>query len=243
MTPTSTQYILRDEGIFRQLVYEAPILNTEQIITSLISKGFIGVPFRLPALHASYSDATYLLFNKANKDTKTIVVSELPWLLFPGALLIPKDGGYVFEPRHDHVDGIVQKEPLKWNHPSLKLFLMTFHKNLGIVDNYLFAINSNGKTIKMPYPNIFDDMRVCMGNTFNKNITNPIEAAKKSLIHFFEEPMNRDLFKRDKSDQFFQFNGDGEPVVNSEEVLARNSLPATNDLTIEFVRFYHELNS
>jgi hypothetical protein len=242
MTPTSIQYILKEEGIFKQQMYEVPIINSDQIISSLLSHGFIGVPFPMAPLNKDYSSDSYILFT-ATTPKRTLVVCELRYLLFPGAEMFfnPNSGRYGINPvaLSCPYQTFMQPEPLKWYDSNTRIFLMTYHKDDRIIENYFFMIYKN-TIIKPPYPNIYEDMRVCMGSSFNRNIANPARAATKSLNHFCEEPMNKDLFNPENCRRFFVFDGDGVPLPLNDDIVKASAEEKSNDLTRDFLNYYNE---
>lgn len=105
---------------------------------------------------------------------------------------------------------------------------------------YLAATSGSNKTYRIPLSNIYDDCRICMGDTWNgKQQPTLPQALEAALAQFLNSPWNSDLSKvRSKSDAFFRFNPENEGLVTLpvngqwNNLCERVSVPALEDLCL-----------
>lgn len=118
---------------------------------------------------------------------------------------------------------------LDWKVPdSIKLSLVFYIDSVGVDtprytanDCYLFARkivmgNPEGETYILPTGNVYDQGRVCFGESFMSGLT-LLECADSNLNTFYSTPWNADLLdnRAEKSKKMFRFNHETNEQLDS----------------------------
>jgi hypothetical protein len=118
---------------------------------------------------------------------------------------------------------------LDWKVPdSIKLSLVFYIDTVGVDttrytanDCYLFARkivmgNPEGETYILPTGNVYDQGRVCFGESFMSGLT-LLECADSNLNTFYSTPWNADLLdnRAEKSKKMFRFNHETNEQLDS----------------------------
>lgn len=129
-----------------------------------------------------------------------------------------------------------RKDPIWFPIPNMWFVFSRFYTDrLGEDQSYTqetyLTHKGNNALKRIPYPNVFDDGRICMGESFyDSRIThNPsiLDAAYNALELFLKAPMNQDLYNYDNAKNVFLLNSDFKPLqkCNLSEVMHTEEVP------------------
>lgn len=194
MTPSEPEIILRDGNFYRRHTSELLLGSQENILTSLTEQA----PVMLPRFFRFNDSPVHLLIHK----TSLAVSIELPRLPFQANWIPDPNATGRLKLHWGSVDRgvIVLNDP--WVVPSPDfgrlVFSVIFDRQSTILSpgRTSLLLYRGGELYRLPYPNIFEDGRICMGNEWEAKKTTG-NGVMGDFIHahtsFHTTRMNSDL--------------------------------------------------
>lgn len=206
-----TEFLLKDGNIIRRDVTETAISNQDQILSSLVEQR----PLNIHHI-ASLGDSPIHMMTSQRANFVYTFLKYLPW-----DTKFKLTTATELSPNFDDEPGTT---PFKENWPVPPMFRLIFGVmsekiNPEILDSsctgtiprgnrvrncYMYLVHQNELYV-LPYPNIFDDGRVCMGEEWDNNsgkLGDLIKALISSYNSFYSSKMTDHLLRNPIWDYF-----------------------------------------
>lgn len=217
-TGTQSGYIFHGNNIYRQHISTTRVGFAKEALKHLsdingitVCKPFEGVDF--------------FSVSKLNNDTYSHYSTELKeialntyFLPYSGAVFGDQDNWPAMKASFRNTDDSIKKT-INWTPPEyMKLFFVSSFLELSEepVINYLLC-KIDDELYRPPFPNVYDDSRVCMGYDFEDKWQSDtkIERHQKAYNFFQETNWNEDLLS--DQCQFLLFNSEDKPFHPTKE--------------------------
>lgn len=234
MSANTTELILGDKGVMRRTITEAPVANVEQILAEAAAT----VPNDIPSVFTSPHDTAvhmrstrqrivlYFMMKQIRFNTIWRPYGEGSKKVFPfGQKGAEADFGATFEWEPYGIERYPKKPgeaPTTKAGDMFVYFIFTTIKQ-GTAwtagENYLVATRKGDKKLyRLPLHNIFEDARICMGDSFTLQGRTLKERFDNAFGHFNKSAWNTHIAEAaEKMQALFSFDLKGKQVPAPED--------------------------
>tara|TARA_R110000764_G_scaffold111032_1_gene197676 strand:- start:170 stop:1006 length:837 start_codon:yes stop_codon:yes gene_type:complete len=236
-TQTNAEFVVSGNHIVRRVIVETPVVNAAELMATIAKSKSCFYPALL-----NYGDKHLDLLDSEVDNHFTVFgkISKIPFnCSFTAKWLSKKEDFQTIHPKPRHGNGTnvgEVKEKLMWSPNALKEFVdpktqLYLAAGVSRSDNHqqllqvYLLLFSDGEFRQMPYPNVYLDGRVCMGEEFERNNTQISDMHVVSMAEiwgiaynsFMSSSMNSDLSDPSCED-FFSFGLSSKEPTNTKEI-------------------------
>jgi hypothetical protein len=189
--PDTTQIVLKDGNFIRQTITEEILGSQEHVLAACSTTAGIYIKNAMP-----YGNKQLDLIVSRREIVAIVELDKLPFKTY--FELLDSDPTILVPVLLPHRGTIMIDDPWKPGDVGKLIFALKFTRNddgVNLPNNCYFWIVADGELRKLPYPNTYEDGRICMGNEWQASANKG--GVVPSMIHavdtFFSTAMNKDL--------------------------------------------------